>query len=145
MTLSDDSDNDREPVTAGKFLYDNMRILGDVLEFEGFSLKNVNVNNELLWQALDTVKRQMSGLDNPDDVRAVFMVQIATGSGVVLSAGYVGWILRGGMLASMLFSSMPMWRGFDPLPLLAVRKARKRKREKDKKRREGQSDGRSSG
>ncbi len=132
MTLSDDSDNDREPVTTGKFLYDKMRILGDVLEFEEFSLKNLNVDNELLWQALDTIKRQMSGLDNPDDIRAVFMVQIAAGSGVLLSAGYVGWILRGGVLASMLISSMPMWRGFDPLPLLAVRKARKRKREKEK-------------
>ena len=131
MTLSDDSDNYREREPVAKFFHETtQQILGEVLEFDEFRLKNVNVDNELLWQALDTIKRQMNGLDNPDDIRAAFTVQIATGSGVMLTAGYVAWILRGGALASMLISSMPMWRGFDPLPLLAARK-KKRKKEKD--------------
>jgi len=144
LTLSDDSDNHRQRGPAAKFLYDTMRVLSDVLEFEEFeefSLKNVNLDNELLWQALDAIERQMSGMDNPDDIRAAFMVQIATGSGVALTAGYVAWILRGGMLASMLISSMPMWKGFDPLPLLAARKRKRSKKDDEEEaRRKAEAD-----
>ena len=85
----------------------------------------MNLDNALFWEALDTMKRQMSGMDDSEQAQAVFMAQIAAGSGILLSAGYVSWILRGGALAAMLLSSMPTWAGFDPLPLLAARKKKK--------------------
>lgn len=91
----------------------------------------MNLDNELFWEALDTMKRQMSGLDGSEQAQAAFMTQIAAGTGIVLSAGYVSWILRGGALAAMLFSSMPTWAGFDPLPLLAARKKKKDEDEPD--------------
>jgi len=47
----------------------------------------------------------------------------------MLSTGFVTWVLRGGALASALLSSMPAWRGFDPLVLII---ARRRKDEKNK-------------
>ena len=43
--------------------------------------------------------------------------------------GFVNWVLRGGALAATLLTSMPMWKGFDPLPLLARRKRKKKKKE----------------
>jgi hypothetical protein len=143
MTLSEDSDSYRQRGPAGKFLYDTMQILRDVLEFEEFEelgLRNVNVDHELLWQALDTIKRQINGLDNPDDVRSAFVLQIATGSGVVLTAGYVAWILRGGALASMLLSTMPIWKGFDPLPLLVARRKKRKKKEAEEARQRVEAD-----
>ena len=42
------------------------------------------------------------------------MVSLASAS-FALTAGLVGWFLRGGALISALLSSMPLWRGFDPL------------------------------
>ena len=111
-----------------------MEVLSDVFEFEElkeFGLHDVNLDQELLWQALDNIERQLNGMNNPDDVSSVFMMQIAKGGGVALTAGYVAWILRGGMLASMLISSMPMWKGFDPLPLLAARKKKRKKKEEE--------------
>jgi hypothetical protein len=101
------------------------------LDFTVFNLQNVNLDNELFWEALDTMKRQMSGMDDSEQAQAVFMTQIAAGTGILLSAGYVSWILRGGALAAMLLSSMPTWAGFDPLPLLAARKKKKDKDENE--------------
>ena len=131
MTLPD-SDRYREHGAAGKFLYDTMEILGNTVEFQEFNLQNVSLDNELLWQALDTINQQMRA-DDPD---AAFLLQIATGTGVLLTAGYVAWILRGGMLASMLISSMPMWKGFDPLPLLAARRKKRKKKDEEEKSRQ---------
>ena len=36
-------------------------------------------------------------------------------------------MLRGGALASTLLSTLPLWKGMDPLPLLAARRKRKEK------------------
>jgi hypothetical protein len=88
----------------------------------------VNLDHELLWEAMDTIKREMSGLNDPDSAEAALVVQISIGTSLLVTAGYVSYILRGGVLAAALVSSLPMWKGFDPLPLLA---ARRRKRDKE--------------
>ena len=46
------------------------------------------------------------------------LARVATGTGVALSIGYVAWFLRGGALASALMGTMPVWRSFDPLPVV---------------------------
>jgi hypothetical protein len=52
------------------------------------------------------------------------------GSTLVLSVGYLVWALRGAaLLASVAAAGMPIWTGFDPLPVLA---AKKRDRDKDR-------------
>ena len=43
----------------------------------------------------------------------------AAGTGITLTAGFVAWLLRGGSLLASLMGSMPLWKGFDPLPVLA--------------------------
>jgi hypothetical protein len=106
--------------TPSKFLYDNM-LKG--IEIQGFGLKNVNFSHEVLWQALDTMKRDMSRFGGDEDQgSAAAVTKIAAGSSIALSVGFVSWVLRGGALASTLLTTMPMWRGFDPLPLLAARR-----------------------
>jgi hypothetical protein len=55
------------------------------------------------------------------------LAQAATGVTFTLSAGFITWLLRAGSLVTSLLTSMPMWRGFDPLPvLMAGRTDRKR-------------------
>ncbi len=49
--------------------------------------------------------------------RATLNIAIA-GASLMLTAGFVGWLLRGGALLSALLSSMPLWRGFDPLTIM---------------------------
>jgi hypothetical protein len=43
---------------------------------------------------------------------------VASFSGIALSAGFVGWLLRSGSLLASFLVSMPVWRNFDPLPVL---------------------------
>jgi hypothetical protein len=84
-----------------------------------------------LAQALDSLRRGMSGLENAGDVDGAFIVQISTGLGAVLSVGVVSWILRGGTLAATLLSTVPMWKGFDPLPMLMGRRKKDDEEERD--------------
>jgi filamentous hemagglutinin family protein len=47
----------------------------------------------------------------------VLMVSLAFTS-IAFTAGLVGWLLRGGSLVAALLSSIPLWRGFDPLVIV---------------------------
>ena len=63
-----------------------------------------------------------------DDLRESLREQqqstaLTVGSSVAMtsgfSVGYVVWLLRGGVLASTVLSSLPAWQFLDPLPVLA--------------------------
>jgi hypothetical protein len=70
------------------------------------------LNRSALFKALD---RELSEVrDSKSETRAA-VVKVLAGTSIVLTAGFVGWLLRGGALLSALLSSMPVWRGFDPL------------------------------
>ncbi len=69
---------------------------------------------------------------------ATVITQVAAGTSLALSAGFISWVLRGGALASTLLTTMPMWKGFDPLPLLA---ARRRHKDEDRQRMDETVDG----
>jgi hypothetical protein len=73
---------------------------------------------EYLSNSLDAVKEEMAS-DN--HVTKVYLGS-AIVSSIGLSAGYVVWLLRGGMLLSSLLSSIPAWQILDPLPILAREK-----------------------
>ena len=47
-----------------------------------------------------------------------YLTTAGKGVSAALSAGYVAWILRAGSLLTGVASSLPAWRGFDPLPVL---------------------------
>ncbi|MDH3527247.1 MAG: VCBS domain-containing protein, partial [Gammaproteobacteria bacterium] len=51
----------------------------------------------------------------------------AGGASLSLSAGILTWALRGGALAATMMSSMPIWKGFDPLPVLAAARKKYKK------------------
>jgi hypothetical protein len=114
-----------ESVAPPKFLYDALQAVEtafdvDIPDFEMASLSELPI-----WKALDAMKREMSATDGDEQFGGVMVTQISTGMSLMLSAGLMSWILRGGALASALLSTMPMWQGFDPLPILLARKKRK--------------------
>ena len=53
--------------------------------------------------------------------------------------GYVVWVLRGSSLLFGALSAMPMWRCFDPLPVL-IGKNRKQQEEQENKEQSGSED-----
>jgi len=47
------------------------------------------------------------------------------------AAGFVSYLLRAGSLVANLMSTLPLWRGFDPIVIFSGDK--KKKKEKDRK------------
>jgi len=80
------------------------------------------LNHEAMLRAFDHGREDM--VDSTHNLSASLKTAIA-GSGLALTVGFVGWLLRGGALLTALLSSIPVWRQFDPLTILQDRRRRK--------------------
>ena len=80
---------------------------------------------QAMWHALDNMKHQMSDANGSQDPTHRVIVQVATGTSIAMSAGFVAWLLRGGALAASMLSSLPLWSSFDPIPVLFARRKRR--------------------
>jgi hypothetical protein len=78
----------------------------------------------LLWDQLDTLADEIL----PSGSATTFTIGTAAGVSAVFSAGYVAWCLRSGALLASAISALPMWRTFDPLPVLEFWEKRARRR-----------------
>ena len=72
-----------------------------------------------LWAAIDEMKEQMDEKITEDITEIEFRAAAVSSTGVALSAGIVAWVLRSGALMTSLISTIPLWKGYDPLPILA--------------------------
>ena len=88
-----------------------------VTSFAGMQLRTMDA----LWSAIDKMKQEMADSAEEKMTTTEFKVAAAKSSGVVLTAGVVAWILRSGALLSSLMSTIPLWKGYDPLPILAYK------------------------
>ena len=94
-----------------------------VTSFAGMQLRTMDA----LWSAIDKMKEEMGDSAREEMTATEFKFAAAKSSGVVLTAGVVAWILRSGALLSSLMSTIPLWKGYDPLPILAYRDDDKKK------------------
>jgi len=111
------------------------------LEFEGrsvikFSLKRITLNpvfeavqleestlipeDSELWTQLDQMVEQM----NMDLDEGETTMTVAAGTTVSFTAGFVSWVLRSGSLMASFMSSVPLFKQFDPLPILSAQSRR---------------------
>lgn len=82
----------------------------DARQLELNALETLFADNDL-WRNLEEI-----GEDNEADR---LLVQTFASGGVALSSGVVAWMLRGGSLMASLLTSLPAWKSFDPLPIIA--------------------------
>ncbi|MES9849037.1 MAG: hypothetical protein ABW145_11665 [Candidatus Thiodiazotropha sp.] len=80
---------------------------------------------EAIWHLLDSMNSEMSEHQGQQTSTDRIVVQSATFSTIALSAGYVAWLLRAGVLSASLLSFMPLWRQIDPLPVLSAHAKRR--------------------
>jgi hypothetical protein len=111
-------------IVPPKALFDAVGNLRGLLGFgPGASLHGASFYRALSG-ALDDLRQQLSP-DQQNPTHRV-LVQVATGSTVALSVGFVSWLLRSGALAAALASSLPSWSRFDPIPVLVARRRKAR-------------------
>ncbi|MBT8128699.1 MAG: tandem-95 repeat protein, partial [Gammaproteobacteria bacterium] len=96
-----------------------------VTTFTGMQIKSMDA----LWSAIDKMKQEMGDAAEEKMTSTEFKAAAAKSSGVVLTAGVVAWILRSGALLSSLISTIPLWKGYDPLPILAYKDDDDKKKE----------------
>jgi hypothetical protein len=67
-----------------------------------------------LSEELDRLRDSIEEQGRSDEL----VIASTAAASIGLSVGYVLWLLRGGIVASSLLSSLPAWRMVDPLPVL---------------------------
>lgn len=76
----------------------------------------MSYRTQTAYQQLDQLRHNVTDKAATTRINSVVSSVAVSGS---MSVGYVIWLLRGGVLASTMISSMPAWRTIDPLPVLA--------------------------
>lgn len=71
-----------------------------------------------LTEKLDSLKEQMDKQYSSEVKTTTVAVGTVTGVTAFASAGYLFWCLRGGSLMASAITSFPLWRWFDPLPIV---------------------------
>ena len=77
-----------------------------------------SVINPELRRAMDQMGAQMDAAHSQEGNVTQVVESAAKVTGSALSVGSVSWLLRGGTLFASVLSSLPTWKGFDPLPVL---------------------------
>jgi hypothetical protein len=85
---------------------------------------------EALTQTLDRIQQQIDLSMASDAKQGNMIIGMATGLGMSVFAGYVIWALRGTSLLVGALTAMPMWRCFDPLPVLLGNDRDKKKKKR---------------
>ena len=70
--------------------------------------------------ALERIRGEMT--DSADAAAREEQVVVSAAEGTIIAAslGFLALLLRGGSLAALAFSALPMWHNVDPLAILAV-------------------------
>lgn len=95
---------------------------------------------ERIAKALDQIRMEMT--DSADEAASEQQVVVSAAEGAMIAAslGWLAALLRGGSLAALAFSSLPLWRGVDPLAILALSDEERERLEEDLRKAEEHED-----
>ncbi|MBT8348296.1 MAG: tandem-95 repeat protein, partial [Sulfurovum sp.] len=93
-----------EPIQMNSLIFDSIS--------DSAQSKSLHADLEKMYQDIDESFEEQKHKNE-------LTVEVATGISVSLTAGFVAWLLRSGTLIASLFATMPMWRNFDPVSILA--------------------------
>jgi VCBS repeat-containing protein len=111
--------NDNEsPAVDAAFLNSPKRGPAFATEGNFVPAATVYFSPEVMAQALDHLQKQIDDTIELDLNQGQLIIGAATGLGASVMVGYVVWAFRGASLLLGALSAMPMWRCFDPLPVL---------------------------
>jgi hypothetical protein len=79
------------------------------------------LTNKKVWQAVDSAKAEMRGFSSSEKTmeKSLGVFTVGTMKGLTaVATGCVTWALRGLSLLASFMTTLPLWRSFDPLPIL---------------------------
>ncbi|PLX34186.1 MAG: hypothetical protein C0605_14420, partial [Hyphomicrobiales bacterium] len=88
-------------------------------------VQHPKIDNAIFWNSVD---KTLSEITEQDKVLGMSATELSVGLGTAFTTGFVSWLLRGGTLLSTLLTTMPAWRGFDPLTMIVTSKKRQDER-----------------
>jgi hypothetical protein len=97
--------------------------------------RDLALSTERLTESLDEMRQDMMDASKTEEARNETLFASVRAMALAASSGALAAMLRGGSLLALTFSSLPLWNGFDPLAVLAMSSA-ERKRRKDELRAE---------
>ncbi|WP_295420518.1 tandem-95 repeat protein, partial [Sulfurovum sp.] len=80
---------------------------------------NENSQSDNFHADMEKMYRDIDQMAEKEQDKNTFVAEMATGVTLSLTAGFVAWLLRSGALLASFFTTMPMWRYFDPVPIIS--------------------------
>ena len=74
---------------------------------------------------LDRMSHEMDKAVATEQAQAKLTSEVMIGFTLSLTVGFVSWLLRAGSLLASFMSVAPLWKQFDPLPVLGAAKKKK--------------------
>jgi phage host-nuclease inhibitor protein Gam len=85
----------------------------------GFDLSSTRLSlTPSMLSALQEMRAEVDTAANQDEEKQDLLVSTGAVATLSLTAGFVTWLLRTGSLLATVLSTSPLWRPFDPIPVL---------------------------
>jgi hypothetical protein len=91
--------------------------------------RDIALSTERLTESLDQMRQDMMDASETEEARGETLFASVRAMALAASSGALAAMLRGGSLLALTFSSLPLWNGFDPLAVLAMSNAERKRRE----------------
>ena len=85
-----------------------------ILDFDSDDVNRVDVNGDY-----DLLRQEIDESFNSELKSQAVKAKIVTITAATFGVGFVSYLLRAGSLVSSLMSSLPLWRGFDPIAIFS--------------------------
>jgi len=98
-----------------------------------FNYDRSEMDNNTIWKDLDTLRDDMDKAFVEEAQERNFGVKAVTGASASLAVGTAAYLMRAGSLLSSFMASVPLWKGFDPVSVLAFKSKKEKDNDKDLK------------
>ena len=82
------------------------------------ALMKAAIDNPAFIQALNEMQSELDQLADAQTQNSQIKTEAVVGVSMSLTVGFISWILRTGTLMASFLAASPLWRQFDPLPIL---------------------------
>ena len=90
------------------------------------------MENDTMQLQLDVMQQQMEQSYEETSSDEKVVVYLTSGMSISLAAGAVSYLFRAGSLMSSFLATVPVWKGFDPIPVLVTPKKKSKKKKSHK-------------